>query len=89
MRRQQRQRCTPGLITLVTVFSIPTCVAHWVPPTLFALLLGTILGVTVFPTAPTIGEIPKGWPEIQIPNISPDRLPAMLRFSLSQAGCLA
>lgn len=71
-----------GVITILIVFLIPKRITHWVPSSLFALVVGTLLGVLVFTTAPTIGEIPSGWPEIQIPRVNPDRLAAMLRYAL-------
>jgi len=71
-----------SVITLLVVFLIPARVARLAPPTLVALIVGTVLGATVFTGAPTIGEIPTGWPELRIPQVSPDRLATMVRFAL-------
>jgi SulP family sulfate permease len=71
-----------GVITLLIVFLIPARVARIAPPPLVALVAGTLLGVSVFRGAPTIGEIPTGWPELQFPHFNPDRLATMLRFAL-------
>lgn len=71
-----------GLITLLIVYLFPKRISRWVPSPLFALLVGTMLGAFVFKEAPTIGEIPTGWPEWQVPQFSADRFPTMLRFAL-------
>ena len=71
-----------GVITILVVFLTPKRIAHWVPPSLFALVIGTVLGVWCFKSAPTIGDIPSGWPEIQVPHINPDQMPAMLSYAL-------
>lgn len=71
-----------GLITVALVFLVPKRVAKWLPPPLLALLVGTLLGAFVFPSAPTIGNIPLGWPEIRIPTVNADQLAIMLRYAL-------
>ncbi len=71
-----------GSISIVLVFAVPKRVARWMPPSLLALVVGTVLGVFVFPAAPTIGEIPSGWPEFQVPRVTADQLGAMLRYAL-------
>lgn len=71
-----------GVITLLIVFLIPKRIAHLIPPSLFALVVGTLLGATVFATAPTIGEIPSGWPTITVPDLGLDQLASMLRNAL-------
>ena len=48
--------------------------ARYVPGPLVALTAGSLLGVFWLSGAPTIGEIPRGLPEFQIPVISPDFL---------------
>jgi SulP family sulfate permease len=73
---------TLGLITVGLVFSIPKRVGNWCPPSLLALVVGTLLGVFVFRSAPTIGQIPSGWPEIRIPTVNADQLAVMLRYAL-------
>lgn len=46
--------------------------ARYVPGPLVALTAGSLLGVFWLSGAPTIGDIPRGLPEFQIPVISPD-----------------
>ena len=48
--------------------------ARYVPGPLVALTAGSLLGVFWLSGAPTIGDIPRGLPEFQIPVISPDFL---------------
>lgn len=48
--------------------------ARYVPGPLVALAAGSLLGVLWLGGAPTIGDIPRGLPEFQIPVLSPDFL---------------
>ena len=40
------------------------------PTSVVALVVGTVLGMTVFTDAPVIGEVPTGLPEIALPSLS-------------------
>src|SRR5690606_14270329 len=58
-----------GAVSLVVVFATPRAVGRVVPPPLLALVIGTVLALTMVPGAPTIGEIPTGLPKPLMPAI--------------------
>jgi len=59
-----------GLGTLVIAYKWPPAWGKYVPGTLAALLIGTITGL--FLTVPTLGQIPTGLPELQMPVFTKD-----------------
>lgn len=71
-----------GVVTLAVMTVMPGPVARMFPPPLAAIVLGTVLGMTVFPGAATIGALPTGLPSITIPAISLGELPDVVRFAL-------
>jgi SulP family sulfate permease len=60
-----------GVIALAIVFLWPKAWVKWFPGPLAALIIGTIISVFV-PGAPVLGDIPTGFPQLQIPTISAD-----------------
>ena len=48
----------------------PGRLRKWLPPTLAALVAGTLLGVLWLTDVPVIGEVPTGLPEFKLPEIS-------------------
>ena len=58
-----------AVVTLAVGVLFPARVGRWFPPTLAALLAGTLLGVLWLNDAPVIGDVPTGIPELMRPNI--------------------
>ena len=60
------------------------------PPTLAALVIGTLLGVLWLSSAPTIGEVPSGLPSLDWPDVSSDSWPLLLQaaFVLALIGSI-
>lgn len=71
-----------GMFCLTITFIIPRRITQFVPPTLAALLLGSLLAVFVFSSAPLIGSIPAGMPSLVVPYFSLSELNYVLRFAL-------
>ena len=61
-------------VSLAVAFLWPRRLARFVPGLLAAMVAGTLLGVLWLNEAPTIGPIPTGLPELQLPLMSPDFL---------------
>lgn len=53
-----------ALVTLLVTVIWPTRYRKALPPTLAALVVGTILGVLLLKDAPLIGEVPTGFPDL-------------------------
>ncbi|MYB78940.1 MAG: SulP family inorganic anion transporter, partial [Acidimicrobiia bacterium] len=53
-----------ALVTLVVTVAWPTKLARALPPTLAALIVGTLMGVLWLKDAPLIGTVPTGFPDI-------------------------
>ncbi|MDE0674490.1 MAG: SulP family inorganic anion transporter [bacterium] len=53
-----------ALVTLVVTVGWPTKLARALPPTLAALIVGTLMGVLWLKDAPLIGTVPTGFPDI-------------------------
>ncbi|MDJ1176130.1 bicarbonate transporter BicA [Roseofilum capinflatum] len=81
-----------ALITVAILFLTPSKVKRLVPPQLIALVVGTIISVTLFGNVELrrIGEIPSGLPSIQLPMFSVDSLRTMLvdALVLAMLGCI-
>ena len=60
-----------GLMALGACYLTPVRVDRVFPAMLLALILGTLLGTTVFTQAPTLGDIPTALPALQWPVWSP------------------
>lgn len=56
-----------GIVTLVVIFAWPKTWGKWLPSSLAALLIGTLLSLFV-PGAPILGDIPTGLPSFIIPD---------------------
>lgn len=81
-----------GAITLAIIFFMPKKIKNLVPPQLIALILGTVISLTVFGDADIrrIGEIPVGLPPLQLPTFRADQLTTMLvdGVMLGMLGCI-
>ncbi len=76
-----------GLISLAIVIFSPAKIRRIVPPPLIALIIGTILGILLFPEAPRIGQIPQSLPNPHLPGITLEDLVRMILPALMLA-CL-
>ena len=61
---------TLGLITLAVCIFWPGRLQRFLPPSVAALIIGTLVGVVWMSDAPTIGEVPTGLPDLMVPEIS-------------------
>jgi sulfate permease, SulP family len=81
-----------GALTLAIIFLMPKKLKKIVPPQLVALIIGTVISVTVFQNAEIrrIGEIPVGLPPLQLPTFSPNQLTIMFvdGVMLGMLGCI-
>ena len=57
-------------VTLVVGVFWPQQLRRYFPPTLAALVAGTLLGVLWLTNVPVIGEVPTGLPQVELPAIS-------------------
>ncbi len=69
-------------IALVIGFAWRGFPARYVPGPLVALAAGSVAGLLWFGGAPTIGDIPRGLPEFQIPVLSPEFLLRVIQPAL-------
>ena len=60
--------------TLAVAVLWPRRLAQFLPSTLAALVIGTLMGVLWLTNTPVIGDVPTGLPNLQLPVISPDFL---------------
>jgi SulP family sulfate permease len=74
-----------GVVALGIAWLTPAKLARLVPPALIALFVGTLLVLTMFDGASTLGDIPVGLPEIRMPVL---HLSLLLDMIMS-AGILA
>ncbi len=58
-----------GLATLAVCIFWPNRLKQILPPSVAALIIGTLLGVLWLKDAPIIGEVPTGLPDVQMPEI--------------------
>ncbi|MDE0195973.1 MAG: SulP family inorganic anion transporter, partial [bacterium] len=56
-------------VTLVVGLTWPRQLRKYLPPTLAALIAGTLLGVLVLTDTPVIGEVPTGLPDLRLPDL--------------------
>jgi len=81
-----------GGLTLAIIFLMPKKLKKIVPPQLIALIVGTIISVTVFQDAEIrrIGEIPVGLPTLQMPTFTAGNITRIFVDSLMLAmlGCI-
>ncbi len=72
-----------GLLTLCIIFLTPKKISQIVPSSLLALILVTIFSVINNFNVPTIGEIPRAFPSIQLGMISFEDLQLILPLALT------
>mgnify|MGYP001799762544 FL=1 len=74
------------------IWFMPAKIKRLVPPQLVALIAGTVLSLVLFPDLDIrrIGEIPTGFPAIQLPTFSLDKLQLMMVDAavLGMLGCI-
>ncbi|MCY3920377.1 MAG: SulP family inorganic anion transporter [Chloroflexi bacterium] len=56
-------------VTLVVGLTWPRQLRKYLPPTLAALIAGTLLGVLVLTDTPVIGDVPTGLPDLRLPDL--------------------
>ena len=61
-------------VTLGVGVAWPSRLRKFLPPTLAALIAGTLLGVLWLTDTPVIGEVPTGLPSLRLPELAPDVL---------------
>ena len=61
-------------LTLAVGILWPSRLRRFLPPTLAALIAGTLLGVLWLTDTPVIGEVPTGLPSLRFPELGPDVL---------------
>ena len=61
-------------VTLAVGVAWPSRLRKFLPPTLAALIAGTLLGVLWLTDTPVIGEVPTGLPSLRFPELAPDVL---------------
>jgi SulP family sulfate permease len=81
-----------GVLTLAIIFLMPQKLKRYAPPQLVALIVGTIVSLTIFQGAEIrrIGEITMGLPEIRFPMFTPGQITMMLvdGVVLGMLGCI-
>jgi sulfate permease, SulP family len=81
-----------GVLTLAIIFLMPSKFKRFMPPQLLALVVGTIVSLTLFPNVDIrrIGEIPMGLPTIQLPVFTAAQMTTMLvdGAMLGLLGCI-
>lgn len=81
-----------GGVTLVILFGFPKKWASRVPPQLIALIVGSVLAVTLFSNADirAIGEVSLGLPALVVPTFTPDQITQMIvdGIVLGTLGCI-
>jgi SulP family sulfate permease len=84
-----------GAITLGIIFLMPKKLKQLVPPQLVALIIGTMISLTIFKDVDirrigSMGEIPVGLPTLRMPTFSPGQVTVMLvnGVMLGMLGCI-
>ncbi|MCS6813891.1 MAG: SulP family inorganic anion transporter [Cyanobacteria bacterium] len=84
-----------GGMTLAIIFLMPKRFKQIVPPQLVALIVGTIVSLTIFGAVDIrrigdLGEIPVGLPQFRLPTFSPGQLTTMFvnGVMLGMLGCI-
>jgi len=81
-----------GSITLAIIFLMPKKLKRVVPPQLIALVIGTVISLTLFQGVDIrrIGEIPVGLPPLQFPTFTAGQLTTMFvdAVMLGMLGCI-
>ena len=74
-----------GVLSFVVMTFTPARLGSILPPALLALIVGTAASILLLPGAATIGEIPSGLPDFQIPTIPLAEFPYMVQTALALA----
>lgn len=79
-----------GLASLAIMIAWPARLRAIVPPPLAALLIGTVLSLSILHGVPVIGEVPSGLPDLRLPWIGMDELPGIVQpaFVLALLGSI-
>jgi SulP family sulfate permease len=81
-----------GALTLAIIFLMPSKIKRYAPPQLVALIVGTVVSLTIFGGADIrrIGEIPMGLPTLQLPTFTPAQITVMIidGAMLGLLGCI-
>lgn len=84
-----------GALTLAIIFFMPKKLRRLIPPQLIALIVGTIISLTVFGNVDIrrigdLGEIPIGLPEFRLPTFTAGQLTTMFvdGVMLGMLGCI-
>ncbi len=84
-----------GALTLAIIFLMPKKLKRLVPPQLVALIVGTIVSLTIFGNIDIrrigdLGEIPMGLPQFQLPTFTAGQLTTMFvdAVMLGMLGCI-
>jgi len=81
-----------GILTLAIIFLMPAKLKRFAPPQLVALIVGTIVSLTIFGGTDIrrIGEIPVGLPTLQMPTFTASQITIMLidGAMLGMLGCI-
>ncbi|MHC0065835.1 bicarbonate transporter BicA [Nostoc sp. UIC 10890] len=81
-----------GLLTLAIIFFMPSKIKRFAPPQLVALIIGTIVSLTIFGGTDIrrIGEIPVGLPTLQMPTFTASQMTIMIvdGAMLGMLGCI-
>ena len=72
-------------VTLVVGVVWPSQLRKFLPPTLAALIAGTLLGVVWLTNTPVIGDVPTGLPAVRMPDLSVDALTRSVQPALTIA----
>ena len=72
-------------VTLAVGIFWPAKMRKVLPPTLAALIIGTLMGVLWLTNTPIIGDVPTGFPDIKLPNFGTDMLVKALQPALTIA----
>lgn len=73
-----------GFLTLAIVFAAPPRLNRILPAPLIALVVCTLISVWAFPDSdlPRIGDIPSGWPSLQLPRFEWGNIKDILIYSI-------
>ncbi|MGD1854248.1 MAG: SulP family inorganic anion transporter [Leptolyngbyaceae cyanobacterium] len=81
-----------AVLSVAIIWLMPAKIKRLVPPQLVALIGGTIISLMLFPDLDIrrIGEIPMGFPQMQVPTFSADQLQLMFVDAavLGMLGCI-
>ena len=76
-----------GVLTLAIVFGWSGKLAKIIPSPLLALLVGTLISILVFPNSDIarIGDIPQGFPQLQLPRLNLNQIKDLVSYALMLA----